>query len=121
LEKKLMFSNGAFDCKKCPKTRDQNASRFCPAWWEEPWYKDGKEYIRKECSYVMLPDMLRKLGEAANLNIATAHRMNDVFESNVAMCKEVSGQMEAVAKSMMHFIAHSEKQKLLEKSDESRY
>lgn len=116
-----MFGNGAFDCKNCPKTRDQNAKRFCPAWWEEPWYIGGEETIKKDCSYTMLPIMLRKLGEAANLNISTAHRMNDVFESNVAMCKEVGGQMEAVAKSMMLFISHAEQQKQLEdKSNESR-
>ena len=95
-----MFGKGAFDCARCPKTNDVEAPRFCPAWWEEPWYDaKGTEIIRKECSYRMLPDMMRSLGKTAQLSMTTAHEMNRRLDATETMCKDVGEKMAGLAKA----------------------
>lgn len=107
-----MFSNGAFDCKNCPKTSNVETKRFCPAWWEQPWQINGQSVIKKDCSYRMLPDILRTLGETSVLTMSTNHEMNKRLDASELMCNNVSKQMEAVATSMMLFIDFAEKKKL---------
>lgn len=95
-----MFGKGAFDCARCPKTNDVEAPRFCPAWWEEPWYDaKGAEIIRKECSYKMLPEMMRSLGKTAQLSMTTAHEMNRRLDATESMCKDVGNKMAGLAKA----------------------
>lgn len=95
-----MFGRGAFDCGRCPKTNNVEASRFCPAWWEEPWYDaKGLEIIRKECSYKMLPEMMRSLGKTAQLSMSTAHEMNKRLDATESMCKDVGEKMAGLAKA----------------------
>jgi len=93
-----MFGSGAFDCKNCPKTNRTDAPRFCPAWWEMPWTKDGKEFIKQDCSYRVLPNILQVLGQSISLSMSTSHEMNKRLDSAEEMCKTVSKEMHALAK-----------------------
>ena len=104
-----MFSNGAFDCKNCPRTADANAKRFCPAWWEQPWQIHGESVIKKDCSYRMLPDILRTLGETSVLTMSTNHEMNKRLDKAEKLCNVVSEQMQAVAKSIYVLVDMKEK------------
>lgn len=105
-----MFGSGAFDCKNCPKTNNPEASKFCPAWWNMPWKDDGKEFIKSDCSYRMLPNILQVLGQSITLTMSTNHEMNQRLDKTDAMCKNVSEKMEAMAK-VFYLAAEYEEQK----------
>lgn len=99
-----MFAKGAFECEKCPRSNDPAAVRFCPAWWEEPWYDKGKEVVRKDCSYRMLPLILRTIAETNALTLTTNHTMNAKLDKTEEMCNHVSEQMGAVAKALIAYV-----------------
>ena len=107
-----MFNSGAFDCKDCPKTNDLQAKRFCPAWWEEPWYVNGVEEIRKACSYRMLPEILRTIGKTSVLSMQVNSKLNERMEVAEELCNNVSKEMHAVAKSMLTFVQFAESKQL---------
>ena len=107
-----MFSNGAFDCKNCPKTSNPEASKFCPAWWAVPWQKDGNEFIREDCSYRVLPQMLQVMGKAITLSMSVSHEMNNRLDAAEEMCKSVTDKMEALAKAIYIAVDYEEKKRL---------
>ena len=99
-----MFGNsGAFECHTCPgrnKPTD-HSGKFCPAWWQQPWYdKDGKEYIREDCAFRLLPEILTVLGKTSTLAMSTAHEMNGRLDKAEKLCDKVSNEMNAIAKVM---------------------
>lgn len=107
-----MFSSGAFDCKNCPKTNRTDAPKFCPAWWEMPWTQDGKEFIKQDCSYRMLPGILQTLGQSVTMSMSTSHEMNKRLDAADEMCKTVSNKMEALAKVIYIAADVAEKRRL---------
>ena len=107
-----MFSSGAFDCKNCPKTNRTDAPKFCPAWWEMPWTQDGKEFIKQDCSYRILPTMLHVLGKTATLSMSATHEMNNRLDAAETMCNTVSNKMEALAKVIYIAADAAEKRRL---------
>ena len=107
-----MFGSGAFDCKNCPKTNNPDASKFCPAWWEMPWQEDGKEYIKQDCSYRMLPNILQVLGKTVTLSMSVNHEMNNRLDAAEKMCNSVTAKMEALAKAFYLAADAAEKRRI---------
>lgn len=107
-----MFSSGAFDCKNCPKTNNVDAPKFCPAWWEIPWTDNGKEFIKQDCSYRLLPNILSVMGKSVTLSMSTCHEMNNRLDAAENMCNSVTEKMAALAKVIYIAADVAEKRRL---------
>ncbi len=96
-----MFSKRgkAFECDKCPKNNNPELGNFCPAWWEQAWTEQGKDVIKKDCAFKLLPNMMVVLGATARMSMNTSHALDAKLASTDRMCEKVSEKMEGLARA----------------------
>jgi len=89
----------AFECDKCPKNNNPELGNHCPAWWEQSWNESGKEVIKKDCAFKMLPNMMVVLGATARMSMQTSHALDAKLSATDKMCKDVGDKMEGLARA----------------------